>query len=104
MLDKRQLTPTSDRFLLTDLTIVQWDSLMRSTVFEGAFSALDPDQGYAIELRSESIFPSPFPPEGRYGIDPAAIGIATASCIISRNSRLIAFLGPGSSPSLAKFT
>ena len=95
MLDKRYLDRSYDRFLLTDLNIIMWHSLMPSSPSDQRGARLDPlglewKPGYVPNPSFRAITP----PEQRYGLDKAAIGSLLAKSIVSKDLRMVAIVWP----------
>lgn len=89
LLDRRQLGREYDRFMLSDLNILQWQSLMPSSATDNMVAArYDPRRSGIIQLLSQSI------ENGnsslREGIDPAEIGAITNTAILRRDLRAVA--------------
>ncbi len=93
MLEKRYLSDKFDRFLLTDLNVVMWHSLMPS--LHKRLSNMDTSEPHRIELRTESILPTIQHDAGmRHGLDPARAGVLVASTVVSKNLRVLAIVWP----------
>lgn len=85
MLDRVYLPVGYDRFMLSDLHIFIWQSLMPSIPWNLAYVPADPAQPSTIQLHSISI--STGAPYGRYGLDPAQIGAFTVSTSLRKDMR-----------------
>jgi nucleoside-triphosphatase THEP1 len=88
MLEKRSVKYGFDRFILGDLNIFLWQSLMPSTPWERAFGqTYDPMKPSVIFLRNESILT--FQGSERYGIDPAEVGTMQAATVLTKDLRAV---------------
>jgi nucleoside-triphosphatase THEP1 len=89
MLEKRTVKFGFDRFILADLNIFLWQSLMPSTPWDCTFaSSLDATKPSVIYLRTEGILTG----QGseRYGIDPAEVGTMQAATVLRKDLRAVA--------------
>ncbi|KAM5354913.1 hypothetical protein ACJ41O_001559 [Fusarium nematophilum] len=103
MLECKMLNTWYDRFLLGDLNIFMWQSLMPSTPWDRAHqdSPLKLDVAEEIRLRTESIVSAQDSAE-RYGIDPADVGSIQACTVLSDDLRAVAITWARFSPDKAK--
>ena len=93
MLEKRTVAYGFDRFLLADINIFLWQSLMPSEPWDLAFGEilpLDPSESQIIYLRTESILTAR--PSDRYGIDPAEVGSMQATTVLRNDLRAVAIV------------
>jgi hypothetical protein len=91
MLEKRTVAYGFDRFLLADLNIFLWQSLMPSTPWDHAFGTpLDISEPSKIFLRTESILTARL--SERYGIDPADVGSIQATTVLRNDLRAVAIV------------
>jgi len=89
MLEKSTADQRFDRFVLADLNIFSWRSLMPSSAWDKAYKVpLNPDEPAVIYLRTGSILTGHA--EEAYGLDPAAIGLMQATTVLRKDLRAIA--------------
>lgn len=98
LLDKRHLDDQFDRFLLTDMSIFMWNSLMPCTPYERRYHyPLDPAEPLKIKFRLERIKSTIHAGEERGGKDYAEVGAFPASCVLSRSRKSVAVVWPRAS-------
>jgi NACHT domain len=87
LLDSLTLPRSYDRFMLSDLHIFMWQSLMPSIPWNLSYVPLDPQRPEKIQLTSISITTSI--PHGREGKDPAEVGSITVTTTLRKDLRVV---------------
>jgi hypothetical protein len=93
MLEKRTVAYGFDRFLLADVNIFLWQSLMPSEPWDLAFGEtlpLNPLDSTVIYLKTESILTGRL--SDRFGIDPAEVGSMQATTVLRNDLRAVAIV------------
>ena len=87
LLDKVQLHRGFDRFLLTDLHVVMWRSLMPSIAWNNSYRPMTPQDPAKAIIRTHSIASGRG--EDREGIDPAEVDGLTVSTVVRKDLRAV---------------